>query len=48
MSKRIFTKEQIKTLLRNPNVARCSEKSISYSKDYKISEIMKYQEGWPP
>ncbi len=48
MSKRIFNKEQIKTLLQNPNVAGCSEKSISYRKDFKILAVGKYQEGLPP
>jgi len=47
MSKRIFTKEQIKTLLQNTNVAGCSEKSISYHKDFKISAVKKYQDGLP-
>ena len=47
MSKRIFTKEEIKTLLRNENVARCSEKSISYDKDFKILAVKKYWEGLP-
>ena len=45
MSKRIFTKEQIKTLLQNQNVERCSEKSISYQKDFKITAVKEYQEG---
>ena len=45
MSKRIFTKEQIETLLQNENVAGCSERSISYRKDFKVSAIKKYQEG---
>jgi len=45
MSKRIFTKEEIATLLRNENVARCSEKSISYDKDFKILAVRKYQKG---
>lgn len=48
MSKRIFTKDQTTALLRNKNVARCSEKSISYSKDFKISAVRKYQEGLTP
>jgi transposase len=48
MSKRIFNQEQIKTLLQNPNVADCSEKSISYSKDFKILAVGKYQEGLSP
>lgn len=47
MSKRIFTKKQIKTLLLNQNVAGCSEKSIFYCKDFKIFAIKKYQAGLP-
>ena len=47
MSKRIFTKEQIKILLQNENVAGCSEKSISYHKDFKILAVKKYQDGLP-
>lgn len=47
MSKRIFTKEQIETLLQNENVAGCSEKSIYYHKDFKILVVRKYQEGLP-
>lgn len=47
MSKRIFTKEQIETLLQNENVTGCSEKSISYRKDFKILAVRKYQEGLP-
>jgi len=47
MSKRIFNKEQIEALLRNPNVAGCSERSISYHKDFKILAIRKYWEGLP-
>ncbi|MBU3922710.1 hypothetical protein KJ684_00535 [Patescibacteria group bacterium] len=48
MSNRIFNQEQIEVLLQNPNVARCSEKSISYHKDFKVLTIKKYQEGLPP
>lgn len=48
MSDRIFNQEQIKTLLQNPSVARCSEKSISYHKDFKVLAVRKYQEGLPP
>lgn len=47
MSKRVFTKEQREALLRNQNVAGCSEKSISYRKDFKILAVKKYQEGLP-
>lgn len=48
MSKRIFSKEQIEILLQNPNVERCSEKSISYHKDFKVLSIKEYHEGLPP
>ena len=48
MSKRIFSEEQIRELLQNSNVERCSEKSITYHKDFKISAVKKYQEGLPP
>ncbi len=48
MSKRIFTKEQIEDLLKNPNVKRCSEKSITYHKNFKVSAVKQYQEGLPP
>jgi|SRR3989344_5455486 len=48
MSKRIFTQEQINTLLNNKNVAKCSEKSISYHRDFKLAAVRRYQEGLPP
>jgi transposase-like protein len=48
MSKRIFSEEQINELLQNQNVAGCSDKSISYHKDFKIMAVKKYQEGLPP
>jgi hypothetical protein len=47
MSKRIFSQEQIESLLQNPNVAKCSEKSISYHKGFKVMAVKKYQEGFP-
>jgi len=47
MSKRIFTKEQIETLLQNKNVAGCTDKSISYHKKFKLLAVKKYQEGLP-
>ena len=48
MSKRIFSKEEIKILLWNENVAGCSSKSISYGKDFKASAVKKYHEGMTP
>jgi len=46
MSKRIFTKEQIKKLLENKCVANCTEKSITYSKDFKAGAIKLYEQGF--
>jgi len=45
MSKRIFTKEEIETLTKNNCVTKCSEKSISYDKAFKVFAVKKYQEG---
>jgi hypothetical protein len=48
MSKRIFTKEQVEELLLSPGVKRCSKKSITYRKEFKLLAIKQYQEGLPP
>ena len=49
MSKRIFTHDQIAILLKNKNVVRASEKSITYRNDFKIAAVKRYQEeGLPP
>lgn len=45
MSKRIFTKEQLQELLENENIASCTERSITYSKEFKIHAIKLYEEG---
>jgi len=45
MSKRIFTREQVEDLMNNPNISKCSDKAISYSKDFKIRAIKLYREG---
>ena len=45
MSKRIFTREEIVGLQNNPNVHKCSERSISYGKDFKIKAVEQYKEG---
>lgn len=45
MSKRIFEDKQIEKLKGNTNVESCSERSISYSKDFKIKAIKQYQGG---
>lgn len=49
MSKRQFSENQIKQLLDNPNVSRCSDKSITYKKEFKILAVKKYfEEGMGP
>ena len=48
MSKRRFNKEQIDKLLENKNVARCSEKSISYAKKFKLAAVKRYNEDGLP
>lgn len=44
MSKIRFTKEQIEVLQRNEHVAKCSEKAITYSKEFKRKAVKQYQE----
>ena len=48
MSKRRFSPEQVADLLRNPNVAKCSAKAISYSNDFKILAVKKYKDDGLP
>lgn len=48
MSKKIFNQEQTDMLLQNPNVEKCSEKSITYSKDFKVKAIQQWEAGLPP
>lgn len=44
MSKRIFTNEHKEELSRNPQVQRCSAKSITYTKDFKLLAVKQYNE----
>lgn len=44
MSKRIFTKEQVKLLLENTHIASCSERYIEYRKEFKQSAMKQYYE----
>jgi len=44
MSKRIFTKEEIAKLSKNKNVDKCSERSITYTKEFKVKAVKQYQE----
>ena len=48
MSKRAFTKEEAEYLLKNGNIANCSERSITYSKDFKIKAVKLYEQGLTP
>ena len=49
MSKRRFSEAQIAELLKNKNVAKCSDKSITYSKEFKIQAVKQYYEdGYSP
>ena len=49
MSKKIFTREQIQALLGNKNVARCSERSITYNPNFKLKAVRQYyDEGLSP
>lgn len=44
MDRTIYSAEQIKVLLDNPNVAKCSSKSVAYSKKFKIRAVKEYYE----
>ena len=49
MSKRRFSEAQVAELLKNKNVARCSDKSITYSKEFKVQAVKRYYEdGYSP
>ncbi|HDZ85102.1 MAG TPA: IS3 family transposase, partial [Candidatus Moranbacteria bacterium] len=48
MSTRRFSNEQIKVLLKNPNAEGCSEKSIKYSKSFKVAAVREWQAGVSP
>mgnify|MGYP001597088958 CR=1 FL=1 len=48
MSKRIYNGEQIEQLSKNRNVAKCSERSIAYSRDFKIRAVKLYEQGSTP
>ena len=44
MERSIYLPEQIKALLSNPNVVKCSDKAITYSKKFKLQAIKDYYE----
>ena len=48
MSKRRFTSEQVNGLLGNRNVAKCSDRAITYARDFKVRAVKQYiEEGQP-
>jgi len=45
----MFTQEQINKLLKNENVSKCSSKSITYKKEFKLMALNKYfKNGYSP
>lgn len=44
MNQSKFSTDQIKVLLSNPNVTKCSNKAISYNKEFKIMAVKQYNE----
>lgn len=45
----MFNEEQVKELLNNKNVSRCSAKSITYSQEFKLKALRQYfDEGMGP
>jgi transposase len=48
MSKNIYNEFQIKELEKNPNVLSASERSISYSPEFKLKAVKDYKMGKGP
>lgn len=49
MSKIMYSAEQVKALSANRNVKKCSSKSITYSKDFKLRAVKAWlEEGQSP
>jgi transposase-like protein len=49
MGKRRFTEAQIIELSKNANISKCSEKSITYDKEFKVRAVKQYYEsGYSP
>lgn len=49
MSNHLYSPEQLEMLQKNPNVAKCSERSITYAKDFKTRAVKAYyQDGQSP
>lgn len=43
-----FTKQEVEELLKNKNIIKCSQKSISFSKKFKIKAVQLYEQGLTP
>jgi len=41
----MLTQEQVKELLKNGNVKKCSQKSITFSPGFKLKAVKQYYEG---
>jgi len=39
-----FTNEEVLELRKNPNVVKCSQKAVTYSKDFKLRAVKQYME----
>jgi transposase-like protein len=39
-----FTNKEVLELQKNPNVVKCSQKAITYSKDFKLRAVKQYME----
>ncbi len=48
MSKNIYNEFQIKELEKNPNILSVSDRSISYSPEFKINAVTEYKSGKTP
>ena len=42
----MFTKEQVKELRKSPNVTACSDKSITFSKEFKVNAVRLHREEY--
>ena len=45
MSKRNFNEEEVKLLLENNNISKCSKGVITFSSDFKLKAVNQYKEG---
>jgi transposase-like protein len=48
MNRRTFNQKQISVIESISAVSKCSEKTISYTKEFKLKALKQYEEGIPP